>query len=331
MTDSLIAGINLSTPTELLKGVDTLPTPEINILDETDFKRFVYTGISIVIDTPLVKNSRNALFGINIDGFIPNYNYRENAWQQIYKNLFPVQPFLNSHTFVRTFQEQISLPQQFLYASHRFISGNVGIGMRISSNTAQTGNLLITQASSMVRRYYSNSEAWAGLSFQNGSESTSDYAVGNFVLGDISLNRNISITPIRKDPLVKTDLARKLSLINVWPTMSTQAAFNTFNIHANQFAEDWLLVGILSSLPNSAASQITISFFFDYSQVQFYTPLLPIIRFPPGNFGRQILHVSQSFINGGITKNTAAWSPGGPGLILSEKENKKSKNILDLE
>lgn len=313
--NSLIAGIDQTKPTEFLKRVDTESIPEINILNESDWRRFVYTGISVRIDTPLVKNTRNALFAINIDGFIPPYVLSETFFSQCYKNLFPVQPFRSTVGFVKILQEQIGLPQMTNYTSHRFVSGNVGVGLRISSNTAQTGNFLISQASGNQRNYYSSNETYNGLRSSNTSEAMSDFAVGNFVVGDISLNRNISITPIRRDPLIRTDLAQKLNTVSTLGVINSLVAQQTRNTMSSQFLEDWLYVGILSDLPNSANSQITISIFFDYSQVIFETPLIPIISLPPLNFGKQILDVSTSLALGASwTKNTAVWLPGGSGL-----------------
>jgi len=318
---TLIAGIDQTKPTELLKGVDTGSIPEVSNLTADDMKRYVFTGISAIIDTPLVKNSRNALLAVNIDGFIPVYNFLDPYWGRIMYNMFPVQAFSRTLSTVSIRQEQIALPSLFNYCSHRFIGGNVGIGIRVSSNTAQTGNLMISQASGVARNYYSVGSTYQGLRFSNASENQSDYGVQSFVLGDISLNRNISITPIRRDPTIKTDLAQKIIQMTEVPVALAIEDIHKRNTVASQFLEDWILIGILTNLPNSAASQITLSFFFDFSNVQFYTPMLPIIPFATNNFGKQFLNITASFAVPSLSKAAAVWIPGGPGLVSTNPED----------
>jgi len=53
-----------------------------------------------------------------------------------------------------------------------------------------------------------------------------------------------------------------------------------------------LLFGILSDMANQNANQLNFSFFFDYTNVQFYYPMLPIISTAPDNFGKQILEAT---------------------------------------
>lgn len=282
------AGENLSTPTMMLKQPDLTSVPEIDEISEMDFRRFIYTGISATVDLPLVKNSRNALFGVNIDGFIPPWNSQDVTWGLMLKNYYPVQPFSNSIEFCKIRQEMGMIPEQALYLSHRVIAGNVGIGVRLSSNTSQSGNVVIAQASGVLKYPYTNNTQYTGMQFLNTSSSPIDYSYSSFMLGDVSLNRNISITPIRRDPTIQTDLAKKLSDVRL-PTLANPTNFNVFG---SQFQEDWLLFGILSSMANNNSNQLTFSFFFDYSQVQFYYPLLPTVSTSPTNFEQQILEVT---------------------------------------
>lgn len=318
------AGENLSSPTMMLKQPDLTSTPEIDEINELDFRRFIYTGISATIDLPLVKNSRNALFGVNIDGFIPPWNSNDVAWGLMLKNYYPVQPFSNSIEICKIRQEMGMIPEQAMYLSHRVIGGNVGIGVRLSSNTGQSGNVIIAQASGVLKYPYTNNTQYTGMQFLNMSSSPIDYTYSSFMLGDVSLNRNISITPIRRDPTIQTDLAKKLYHLRT-PTFATQEIHNVFN---SQYQEDWLLFGILSNMANNNSNQLTFSFFFDYSQVQFYYPLLPTISTAPTNFEQQILEVTFTLTsNNMITHANSKFLPADENVQVV-RDQPKSK-IMD--
>lgn len=319
-----IAGESTTSPTNFLKAIDTVPTPEISYFDDTSFKRFTPTGIKIKINLPLVRNSKDPLFGINIDGFIPQYNFK-NSWNLIHSNLFPVQ-YIDGATTVEISQDQFCLPIQSYYASHRMIEGNVGVGLRITSNTTQPGNMIITQASGLLRDYYCSNETYSGLRFSNSTLYPLDYAVGNFMLADLSLNRNISIRSVRKDPNKTLDLAKKIDEISKLVINDTTTNALT-EILATQFQEDWLLFAPLSDLPDNTANQLTIEVFFDYSQIQFFVPLFPIIALGANTVQRQILRWTTSFKNkliATITKDNATYLPAP---LLRVNQSRKLEDV----
>jgi len=197
---------------------------------------------------------------------------------------------LNSQSLrlgVSIVQEMSQLPPIINFLSHRFISGNVKLAVRVSSNTALTGNFIVTQASGVVRDFYTNSEGetnavpYNGLKFLNSSDSGIDYAPGSFTNLDVSLNRNLSITPIRRDVTQKTDLARKFNFICTTNLKENRAQIQDYNIQASQFVEDWLLFTPVADFAGIAANQLSFTFYFDYSGCNFYTPMLAMMPFPP--------------------------------------------------
>jgi hypothetical protein len=315
-----IAGESTTSPTNFLKAIDTVPTPEISYFDDTSFKRFVPTGIKVKISLPLVRNTKDPLFGINIDGFIPQYNIK-NAWSLIHANLFPVQ-IVDGNSTVEITQDQFTLPIQSYYASHRYIEGNVGVGLRITSNTTQPGNMMITQASGLVRDYYSSSEPYLGLRFSNSTVYPLDYATGNFMLADLSLNRNVSIRTVRKDPNKTLDLAKKIDEISKLVINDT-ATIARSEIVATQFQEDWLLFAPLSDLPDNTSNQLTIEVFFDYSQVQFFVPIFPVIALGANTVQRQVLRWTRSFKNRQISTILKDNCTYLPTPLLRDDQNRK--------
>lgn len=311
-------------PTLQLKNIDTASIPDLSVISEEDFKRYVYTGISIVIDTPIVKNSRNAIFGINTDGFIPQYNMGNtvaNGPANVMRNLFPVQPTPQSVTFVHIYQEQMMMPIQALYASNRFISGSVGVGLRFSSNTGQSGNFMVAQATGVVRKYAPFADTYAGIEANNTALNVSDYSFGNFALLDLSLNRQVSLRATKRDVAKRMDIQKKVSTIyyNHYPN-TTLTGFYDYNAFATQFQEDWLLFAPLWNVPNQNANQLTITVFFDYSNVNFEVPVFPIIPMGSNQYAQAFLNWSLSFVGTtALPKGTWIFSAG----FLSEKKIKK--------
>lgn len=320
---------NFSNPTLMFKGIENTTIPDIQIVSPADFTKFIYTGIKVVIDTPVVRNSRNAIFAVNLDGFIPNDIISTNFfWANTLRSMFPIQVFNEFIGKVTVFQEQIALPIQMLYFSHRFVAGSIGVGVRVTSNTSQSGNLVISQATGVKRDFYGPAEAYSGLRFSNQSYNTSDYTVNNFVIADVSLNRNVSIVTNKKDPLKMMDLPKKIDVLSSgFIGRGSLDAINQRNTFESQYLEDWLLFGLLSNFPNQNADQVTLDFFFDYSRVQFYTPMSPIIPTVPNDPSRQILNFTKSFVGiSVVTRDNATWLPGTT-LLDEEEVDEKLKSI----
>lgn len=286
-------GTTSNPTTALLKTSPFTPIPEIKTISDADLRNFISTGITVKIPTPFTKISTSALFGVNIDGFIPAYNMRSpkhDSPSPIFMNLFPVQPTEDGLRLnIIIVQEMAQLPPIINFLSHRFISGNIKIAVRVSSNTALTGNFIVTQSSGVVRDFYTNSQGetnatpYKGLRFLNSSDSGIDYAPGSFTNLDVSLNRNLSITPIRRDVTQKTDLARKFDFVCFSNLKQTRAQIEHYNIQASQFVEDWLLFTPVADFAGIAANQLSFTFYYDYSACNFYTPMLAMMPFPPQN------------------------------------------------
>jgi len=196
------------------------------------------------------------------------------------------------------------------------ISGQVGVCFRIASNTAQSGNLLVTQGSGLMRKFYGRTEKYEGLRFNNSSVSAIDYAPNGFCLIDLSLNRNVSITPIRRENTYKTDFAQKLAYLEQLITSDTRDIPFT-----SQFLEDWLFISMQGDLPHPDSSQITFNMYYDWSRVEFAMPMLPMIASFP-TYKQQILLFNKTFQNkkGTEVEDVAKWSwlPGSaPELFIN--------------
>jgi hypothetical protein len=301
--ENLITGASTPIHTFAIKEPEVESQPEVRFINEADFQGFTYTGISIEIPTPLVKTSSIGLFGINVDGFIPTFSH--NAVSTLYRNLFPVQvtdSAINT-SGLEIYHEVIALPVLTNYLCHRYVSGDIGIAMRITSNTSQAGNLLIAQTSGVSRNYYLKNETYKGLQFLNSSNNPSDFAPNGMCVVDLSLNRHVAITPVRRCNTGVMDLAKKIVELD-------KAVAKTTNLYPflNQFLEDWLLFGIQTTIPHETANIINLAFYFDWSRVKFYTPMLPYIPRLPLEDGEQILLYINTFKNKTAVDNVSAWT-----------------------
>lgn len=280
--------------TPVIKTPDFTTPAVAPISDQELQSNFIPTGITVIIPTNLAKINSEALFGVNVDGFIPPLNNTVNL-PTLWKNLFPIQLTQagSATPGLRVIYEYVQIPIQFKYLSYRYISGNVGVGIRISSQTGQVGNFYITQARAASRWFYAPNDLYNGVRFCNASVNTLDYAPASFAIGDLSLNRNISITTVRTNPNVIQDHA--LKLVDLHRYGNGSADYKNYLNFVNQQSEDWLLFQPVMNLSGGAASEIFMTFFFDFSTVTFSTPMYPIIPIYPENYDQQILLFTQTF------------------------------------
>lgn len=324
----------ISTP-ELLQTSDTkLPNvtkPAIEIIsDEKLSDNYVPTGITVIIPTNLAKINSEALFACNIDGFLPFFNPTLHS-AALFKNFFPVQVTTtgNNIASLRVIWQYVDIPVQFKYLSFRYFSGNVKVGIRISSQTGQTGNFLISQLRSGSRHYYNHDDVYKGLRFLNASSSCVDYAPSSFALGDLSLNRNISITPCRTNPLVYQDHARKI--YDVYRYGNGGSDSDAYMCVINQHTEDWLLFEPIFNISGTAASEISMTFYFDFSEVSFFVPMYPILPMPPSEFGQQILLFTNTFKDQVSTDTYRDWKwypRDAASLLPKEYPNERFGEIV---
>jgi hypothetical protein len=307
-------------PTLAIDKFVKAPEPSLTLSNNLNFSRYVPSGYKVIINTPLLRNNREAIFGINLDGFVMPYRIHEDlptgnfAWSSINRNMSSVQAFPNASAFVSILQEQIMMPHMTDYFGYRYVTGSVGVGLRITSNTSQSGTMLITHAPMVRRAYYANSTAYTGLRFAQSSYNQTDYAQSNFALVDLSLNRQVGITANRIDPMRTTDMAHKMmGMINIQP-ITNQATAQAATVFSNQFLEDWLLIGPFTNLPDQNANQLTIDIFYDFSKLQYHVPIYPFINSPPNRPDRTIIDFTKTFNNRFVNisfnkRLTTVWFP----------------------
>lgn len=252
-------------------------------------KNYIPAGYKVVMNLPLVKASDRALLAINVNGFIPNYhewhasfsavtNYKPH--QRLYMLMQMIHvvdqgPGTQLHKAIQIKHTLKSIIPMTKMLSYRRISGAIGLGIRISSNTAQTGNLIFTHAAGVIRDWnVLGDKGWQdwtyrGITALNTNFKISNYDQKTFSLDDVSLQRHMSITTNSTNNVGYLDLPYLLAtIVEGFPTGSNYSAF------CHQFAEDFLLMGILSDLPVSTTNQLTLEFFVDYSNISFEMPML---------------------------------------------------------
>lgn len=268
------------------------PSTQFGALTEQELTtNYLPSGYTLTIDLPLVKVSDRALVAINANGFIPSYHtWMQNMtltsaallpMQRLATQMQPIQIVdqgfgTSLFNVIRISQHIKTIPVLTKYLSFRKISGSIGIGIRISTNTGQTGNLIFVQAAGVMRNWNNilstttdspNTWTYPGLSAINSNLNISNYDPKSFMVLDLSLQRHLSIrTPITRNHKF-WDLPNLL-----WNLL--QGVGITDPNFQHQYAEDWILMGILNDLPAATTNQIQMELFFDYSQIEFEMPML---------------------------------------------------------
>jgi len=276
-------------------------------ISDADFKRFIFSGYVVHIPVPTAKTTSHAWFAINLEGFIPAWNSRK--YYQWLMNHSPVQITGDGKNIsdLKITKEMIAPPIIHSYLSNRFMSGQVGVGIRITSQTSQAGTFEVTQTVASVRKFVKSGERYEGLRFLNASTNGNDYMVNGFALIDLSLNRQFSITGLKRSLNKMIDFPFKWKH-TVGDTTSEE------DFVAQMFPEDWFLLTPRTSLENNVPNTVHFSIYFDYSQCQFYQPLIPIIPLNPISLSMQILDVSKSINDKGIHEETYEWLSSGTVL-----------------
>lgn len=287
--------MQINNPTSI-KPIDVEKGPLVEICSDADFMRYVPTGITLRLDVPLAKNSSNYIAAVNVDGLLFNFwQVAPLVYGTLLANLFPVQlhSALVGHGVVEW--EMVAHPIYSMMQSHRYMAGNVRIGVRLTTNVGQTGNLIVSQGNNLMRYYYEadTTNTYHGVRFINASDKVLDYASSNFLVGDVSLNRNFSITPSQANPNRVLDIMQKVHVLSTLPPRTSNNSLYHAAV-ATHFSEDWIFISTLTNLPATNGNQLFMTFFFDYSNVIFEEKCRPIISFIPPDINKQILLYSMA-------------------------------------
>lgn len=288
------------------------PAPLVQYISPQEMNGLMPTGITINIKLPIIMNTGDPLFAINTDGFIPCFNHPNNVWKLIMSNMFPVQSFERTLDLVEIDYQPVPNRIQSEYYSHRICDGAVGVVLRLVSSVGQVGHFTVSHATGIARRYYKRADKYQGLRFINNAISTYHQTLPGMAQFDISTNRSVRLTTVNNNPNNCCDLAQKLWLLS----QDYEGAYlDSMLAFSNQFLEDWLVVGPISSIENTAGQSFKMVVFFDYSRVTFALKMYRIIPVIPYDRTLQIFHFSKAYngksINSVPKYEVSHWSPGG--------------------
>jgi hypothetical protein len=295
-------------------------------ITNADFKKLYPTGITITLNLPIVKTSDDFIFGINLDGYIPQFNVIDSTSaipaatprKSLYRNLFPVQFRSGVYNAVspigRIVHDIHTMAIQSFYQSHRYVDGAVNVVMRLSSNTSMSGNLQLARVRTATRQFFTPDQEYRGLQFSNYVGNISDMSQESFALLDLSLNRTAEIACDRSPTTGMTDIAYKIDRI----ARSATGSIIQQRPFEQQFTEDWLLVGLASDLPASQSNVLNIALYLDYTNVTFEMPLLFSPSAPINNSSvpGKVLDVTASFYNATSAKEYV-FLPLPPPLFIA--------------
>lgn len=195
-------------------------------------------------------------------------------------------------------------PHQLMLLSHRYVTGNVQVSIRVTSNTGVSGQFAFTQFENIPR-------VWEGRITEDGKYLGYTTPLSNrfdakntitFNLNDLSLVRHVTFQN------AKRDLNKFYDLVTLFHEakehfMSDQLLLDKYT---NFYTEDFIGCYVNSDITAGTPGNIEIDFFFDYSGVTYSCPTTPT-RFDI-NSNREPVQMDTFYYKGNTHR---ASNPGG--------------------
>lgn len=239
-------------------------------------------GFTAIVPVPLA----NSLDGepLLIVRLCPNsiFNLSQNDTDRLWTHtaLLPVQFPLGAYKENSNFDiicKNFPIVPQSLINSHKYVSGNVDVSIRVVSSTASTGNLIVAQADNIHRRWSFNFDDKSYLGFSStASLKLGAHAAKSYVLSDNSLARHIVVDSTTNQAIKFYD-QQKISnnLLYIGKSTTKQQLLDrekALNDVSHLFPESVLMIYAVGDLAGSTET-LSLEFFFDFSKVSFHTYL----------------------------------------------------------
>lgn len=162
---------------------------------------------------------------------------------------------------------------------HRYVSGSLGVSLRINATGFTGGNLLVTEHNSLHRNFYSSWDSgintdysdYLGYSCYPGLTSNSS-APTAFALNDLAIAKNITI----KSPNPDTDVRD----LHLYRRMTAVGSTYYADAVSELYSESCLGVKIQTDLVSLEPGFLSIDVYFDWSAIRWDYPMYPIDTLP---------------------------------------------------
>lgn len=180
--------------------------------------------------------------------------------------------------------------------AHRYISGNLGVTLRINSTGFTGGNMMVTQHNSLFRdpsASYSVSSNlklyYGGFSCNPGLTTSSSQPV-NFALNDLAISKNITLSL----PSADSNL-QDLWLLNNMMEDSFKVYTRRATTIAMMYPETALGVTIQTDLVSLEPGTLNIDVYLDWSAITWSYPMYPALA-PPALYSEQSTDILEDYI-----------------------------------
>lgn len=239
------------------------------------------SGYKVIIPLPLVVSNTEPLLVIRLNAHkhtLDNFDVFDDTVQ------FP-QGFYKEDSKFKIIKEDIPKVQDIERNQHRLVKGGVGISCRVNSNTGVGGSLTFCTAHN-VERVMSWVNTPDGTKYR-GYKTRQSLKKGAWIangctINDLSLTKHVILTPPVTSTAKEVDVGWWRKLWNSWQTKlmnytpANELALKTeFSEVSTFFTESVILVYAETDLTGSG--QLMLSFFEDYSAVQWSDPLYPSV------------------------------------------------------
>lgn len=287
--------LNTPTPLETNSGfsmTDVSNQPEM-------LENMIPSGITLKLNTPIGYQGSKPLFSVNLNGLIlinAMIPLTTGSLSSLYFNTFPVwfEPGFYTSSVGSISYSPVSHPVHSAMLSHRIMRGNVSIGMRITSNTTQSGNIVATRRTAMLRNWKHGAETYNGNEYLNVRPHLEDFTAETFSFTDVSLIRTLLIKSASTNPLPMDLHHFAFLLARNTPTSGVESLKGEG--FRQQYLEDIISFGVLTDLPTADVNSLSFYFLFDYSTVTFEFPLLLTLSLPTSDL--MVVDVTGTYYSG---------------------------------
>jgi len=272
----------------------SMVTPDEQSIDQTHnmatptipYTNLLPSGWKAVIPIPLIKTSGKPILIIRVDPMqammlelSPPAKATRNDLSKIFFSPLQQPNFTPSvlNRDIKIMYEAVPCEHYHKQLSHRIMRGTVDMVLRISANTSMTGSFMITEHQD-VERDYRNSTAFVttdGVLKYVGYTSVNQPLIASTTYGSNNATNDLSLTRHFEFRTQASCAQKYRDTYMAWDMISTAEAATALR-NSNILKENVVTFTPLTDITAPETSQITVTLFWDFSKVEYLSPLLPV-------------------------------------------------------
>jgi hypothetical protein len=285
----------------------TLTGPPVEMQQPVPTNGLVPTGAKVILPVPSLKTSADPMFLIRLNPMMILFSdWPTNADDCEKVFLFPIQfPWTSAakSPAIKMLWEPAYNEHVYNMMTHRFMTGQIDVVLRISSNVGVTGSVLVTEIQDAVRSFdcyhrgaLANTVRYQGYRSLPGTDLNASNSRGqamslypyahvhnSFALNDLSLTRHFELSTsysfgqnLFDHHQYFTELRKYFAIFKASGTKNLNWNYS----FAHLFKENLLMVSQQTDI-TSEPGQITFELLADFSKIQYHQKLVDGLLFNP--------------------------------------------------